>query len=317
MMSASKYFQALLGPNFKEGQEEEVTIDIDGRTLKSIIDFCYTGKLNITEENITRIIAAASSMELVVIEEKCQQFWHDNLATSNCVEIFSLADQYSFVRLRNKSFKMICEYFENVSIDELQALPFQCFAELVKCDQIHSVWQEEFIFQRMALWVDFNEENRSQYAPELFQWIRLSILSKEVRGVAANSEFNFCTNVLNICDFFVFVQFLLDFVETFARKYNCVSLLLTEYHRRIKNDGKPMEPFHLTRAASKRIFVISGRDGGFTIEKYNPISDRWELVHRFSDKGFRNRERFGQIVAENKLFLIGGKKGKTYMRTVS
>lgn len=90
-----------------------------------------------------------------------------------------------------------------------------------------------------------------------------------------------------------------------------------EYHRRIENDGRPVEPFHRTSAASKRVYVASGKDGCFIIEKYNPISDRWELVHRFTEKGFKNRERFGQIFAENKIFLIGGKKGKSYMRTVS
>lgn len=182
MMSSSKYFQALLGPNFKEGQEDEVLIaNIDGPTLKSIIDFCYTGELRITDENILQIIEAASAMEFVVIEEKCQQFWNDNLATSNCVEIFSLADRFSFLELRKKSLDMICEYFEELSTNAIQALPFSCFSELLKCDLIHTVWQEEFIFQRMALWVDFDEEHRSKYTSELFRSIRLQILSKQVR----------------------------------------------------------------------------------------------------------------------------------------
>lgn len=184
MMSSSKYFQALLGPHFKEGQQEEVTIaDIDGPTLKSIIDFCYTGELRITDENIEHIIAAASAMEFVVIEEKCQQFWSKNVTTSNCLEIFSLADRYSFLKLRKKSLDIICEYFDVVSITELQTLTFSCFFELLKCDLIHVVWQEEFIFHRMMLWIEYNAINRSKYAPELFQLIRLGILTKSVRCV--------------------------------------------------------------------------------------------------------------------------------------
>lgn len=186
MMSSSKYFAALLGPNFKEGQEQEVSIaDIDGATLKLIIDFCYTGELRITDDNIMQVIAAASAMELVLIEEKCQQFWNDILEISNCVEMFSLADRYSFVLLRKRALDMICEYFEKVPIADLQALTFPCFSELIKCDQIHAVWQEEFIFQRMALWVDYDEVNRAIHAPELFQSIRLEILSKNVRLASA------------------------------------------------------------------------------------------------------------------------------------
>lgn len=182
MMSSSKYFHALLGPNFKEAQEEEVTIaNIDGPTLKLVIDFCYTGKVNITDENIGQIIAAASAMELVLIEEKCHQFWNDNLTVSNCMETFAMADQYSFVQLRKRALDMICEYFEEVPTSEMLALPMHCFSELLKCDQIHAVWQEEFIFQRMAQWVDYNEANRSQYAAELFQSIRVKILAKQVQ----------------------------------------------------------------------------------------------------------------------------------------
>lgn len=187
MMSASKYFAALLGPNFKEGQEEEVSIaDIDGATLKLIIDFCYTGELRITDENIMQIIAAASAMEFVLIEEKCQQFWNNILEKTNCVEMFSLADRYSFALLRKRALDMICGYFEGVPIGDLQALTFSSFSELIKCDQIHAVWQEEFIFQRMALWVDHNEVDRAIYAPELFQSIRLEILAKNVRLASAS-----------------------------------------------------------------------------------------------------------------------------------
>lgn len=130
------------------------------------------------------------------------------------------------------------------------------------------------------------------------------------RNIFALSYFRIIAHVL-------YLQFLLDVVESFATKFNCLPRLMEDYHRRIENDGKPVEPYHLTTAVSKRIFVFSGKGGAFTIEKYNPISDKWELVHSFNDNSFKNRERFGQIFAENKIFLIGGKKGKTYMRTVS
>lgn len=193
MMSASKYFQALLGPHFKESQEEEVYIaDIDGTTLKLIIDFCYTGQLQITDDNIAQIISAATAMELVVIEEKCQQFWTKILAASNCVGIFSVADRYSFLELRQRSRDMICEYFEEVSTSEVQTLTFSCFSELLKCDHLHAMWQEEFIFQRMTQWIDYDEINRSDFAPELFQLIRLEILAKPV------SDFFFFSNITKL-----------------------------------------------------------------------------------------------------------------------
>lgn len=92
---------------------------------------------------------------------------------------------------------------------------------------------------------------------------------------------------------------------------------MSEYRRRIENDGKPAQAYNRLSAASQRIYSTSGKDGVFTIQKYNPISDRWEYVQQLKDNTFKGRERIGQIFAENKLFLIGGKKGKGYVRTVS
>lgn len=117
MMSASDYFQALLGPNFREGRKKIINLpNIDGATLKVIIQFCYTGKVQINAENIVNILSAASAMELVLIEEKCEQFWNENLATFNCIDIFSLADKYNFRDLRQKALEFICENFEAEAI---------------------------------------------------------------------------------------------------------------------------------------------------------------------------------------------------------
>lgn len=179
MMSSSKYFNALLGPNFKEGQEDVVTIsNVDGPTLKSIINFCYSGKIQITDENIEQIIEAASAMEFVRIEQKCEQFWNDNLAISNCVETFMLADTYSFADLRKKSIDFICEHFEAVDAIELRKITVMFFFELLKYDQIHA--REEFIFQRLAEWVESYETTRSKHVPDLLKSIRLEKISQPV-----------------------------------------------------------------------------------------------------------------------------------------
>lgn len=112
MISTSEYFQAFLGPNFKEGHGAEVTIaDIDGSTLKSIINFCYTGKIEINVENIMQLVWSASTMGFVYIERECKQFWCDNLTASNCVEFFVMADKFGFLELRRKSLAYICVLF--------------------------------------------------------------------------------------------------------------------------------------------------------------------------------------------------------------
>lgn len=180
MMSSSDYFRALLGPHFKEGKEEEVIIEnVDGQTLKAIVNFCYSGKIQITDENILKLVEASSFMLLVRIQRKCEQFWSDKLATSNCVDIFSAADEYSFADLRKKSFDFICEHFETVVAIDLHKIKVSLLSELLKYDQIHA--REEFIFQRLVEWAGYHETTRSTHVPELFKSIRLAKISQPVR----------------------------------------------------------------------------------------------------------------------------------------
>lgn len=181
MISSSKYFQALLGPSFKEGHEQEVTIsNIDGPTLKAIIDYCYSGNLKISGENIDRMVAAASAMKLVPIEKKCEQFWNDHLAPSNCVETFVAADKYSFSDLREKSFGFICEHFEALSVIQIQELEMKHFFELLGCAEIQAL--EEHIFQRLVQWTEHNEEERSKHVPDLIKLIEMGKIPLPVRS---------------------------------------------------------------------------------------------------------------------------------------
>lgn len=180
MMSSSKYFHMLLGRNFPYHQRNSVIIsNIDGHTLELIIRYCYTGNIQITSENIMSIFSAASALNLVGIEQKCEQFWSDSLCASNCVDIFLLADSCHFPDLRQRSFNVMSKHFEDVSSSELQLLEFSYFSELLKCVEIHVA--EELVFQRLVQWVQYNEQIRSKYVADLFKLIRLGKKPKQVQ----------------------------------------------------------------------------------------------------------------------------------------
>lgn len=70
MAAASKYFKSLFGPNFDAGRDNEIVMkEIGGPMLKLIIDFCYTGRVTLTEVNVNDVLEAASSMELTKLEQ--------------------------------------------------------------------------------------------------------------------------------------------------------------------------------------------------------------------------------------------------------
>lgn len=179
MMSSCEYFRKLLGPNFREGHEKVVTIaDIDGATLKSIIDYCYTGKFVVTAANVTQMVLPAASMGFVEIEKECEKYWWNNVAASNCLEIFVMADRYGFHSVRRKCFDYICVLFELLPTDDLQSLQYPYFSELLKSDDIHAA--EDVVFKRLVLWSECNKENRDKYVTALFELIHMDKLSAKV-----------------------------------------------------------------------------------------------------------------------------------------
>lgn len=306
MMLSSDYFHALLGLNT---EQSEVTIpDVDSATLKSIIEYCYSGNINITDKNVMQIIEAATAMKLVLLQQKCEQFWIDNLTTSNCVKMFKFADERLFTYLRKKSLRFICEHFNEITCDELTNLPFGLFSEILKRDNIHAL--EELILERMIEWVELDTKNRKQYAARLFKSIRLEKIPQPVRTPIG--ELWTINNA-----FIPFSQILVDAVEKFARKYNCLSFVTNEYRRRVSSDGQTVELYRYSNLDAKSVFSVSIKNDAADINKYNPISDRWEVFRNTKLASMNDRKHYGIVAAENKLYLIGGYENQVYKRAVS
>lgn len=133
MTAASKYFAASLGPNFQEGHYREfVSDDADFETLKAIVDYCYTGHIRLTEENVKTYLTIASSVELDLLEETCCSFYAEILTEANCVDAFVFADQFNFVKLRDAAMDSISEKLEFVPTTEIQKLDHRFTASYIE-----------------------------------------------------------------------------------------------------------------------------------------------------------------------------------------
>lgn len=115
---------------------------------------------------------------------------------------------------------------------------------------------------------------------------------------------------------YLYSQFLLDAVETFARKFDCLVLVTNECRRRIASNGNASELYRYRTEDPKSIFAAHEEHGMIYIHEYNPINDRWELYRNISIAGL-SRENFGLVYAENKIFLNGGYAGQLFTGTVS
>lgn len=114
-----------------------------------------------------------------------------------------------------------------------------------------------------------------------------------------------------------FPQPLLHVVEPFAKKFNCLEVVTNEYRRRLQNDDNTSNPYRHAKVPSESIFVAALTNDTISIEKYNSISNSWKLFATLSIIGIKSRSNCGFVFIENTIIIIGGRKGQTYLRTVS
>lgn len=184
MLASSPYFKALLGPNYKEANQNEIVLgEIDGKTLKTIIHFCYSGLVEITDDAVNDIVAAASSMELVQLEQRCSNFWSKNLNVANCVNILKYADKYNLKDLYCESFQYICENLVHIPAVDMAKVDENNFNAILAGDKINT--DEKNVFNCFVQWVEHDESNRSKSVDLLAKSIRLQYIPVEVSIISS------------------------------------------------------------------------------------------------------------------------------------
>lgn len=172
LMARSTYFAALLDPSFREDTQEEIPIEkINGPTLRAIKDYIYYGSIEITDQNVHDIVAAASLMQLDELVTKCGKFWRANLTIENCVEIFLSADRYCLQDLRRVALQYVCQHFDAVPIEDIQHINAENLQELLSDNQIRA--SQTMIFDRLAQWMQQHGIKPSVVASDMLKTIRL------------------------------------------------------------------------------------------------------------------------------------------------
>ena len=65
LMSASGYFASMYHSGMRESKENQVTLkDLPMDSVSSLVEFAYTGRISITEENVQRLLFASSVLQV-------------------------------------------------------------------------------------------------------------------------------------------------------------------------------------------------------------------------------------------------------------
>lgn len=293
LAASSPYFEAMFTSDLKESRERRISFsEVSAWTLKRIIDFAYSGRLEINNDNAQEMMAAGNQFAYPRIVEACAEFLKKQLHPSNCLEIENFAVLHNCQKLQKDSHAFILENFSSlIDHDEFLNLSIERLKEYISSDFI-DVRNEEIVYEAVMRWVKYDIDERRKCLPELLENVRLGVLGMHSLSlierdplVAASPE---CYSLVTQA------QLLKSSTEGQSGK-----------RRRSMQDNQ-LHPRPST-VAKEVVVVIAGisQDSTYltqTVEMYDPQRGKWLALPELP----RLTGSFSATVLHNCIYITGG-----------
>ncbi len=107
LAGCSPYLKAMFTNGMLESEKSSVTIrDIESDVMKSLLDFMYTGKVEVRVDNVQALLQGASLLNVASLRNICCQFLTLHLESSNCLGKYTLQSKMT-VNMVNTVFVVI------------------------------------------------------------------------------------------------------------------------------------------------------------------------------------------------------------------
>lgn len=106
--------------SLRESGESEITLgDVNGEVLQALVNYCYTGTIEIREDNVETLLATACLMQLHEVVEACSRFLAHQLHPSNCLGIAVFAEHQACGSLLQEATAYTSQHFMQVCTEAL------------------------------------------------------------------------------------------------------------------------------------------------------------------------------------------------------
>ncbi|XP_001947287.2 kelch-like protein 2 [Acyrthosiphon pisum] len=297
LASACRYFHAMFTKFAERNLDIIVIRDINPTALRLLVDFMYSGRIIITEENVKILLSTSDLLQLEEVTEQCCYYLQDQLCPENCIDIYATADLYSCTILLANSERYIQQYFsEVVAGDDFLSLSAALFIQLISSDKLAS--SEEKVFESVIRWVKHDSNLRKYALPQLMEYVRLPLTSKKYILDKVVEE----SLIRNCCKCKSFINEALNFQILKAEKYCSI----------------PQNIRHKPRYGDN-VMLVAGETFTGVCKKmkwYDPKTNRWQ----YGPEIITSREGAGLAVLKDHLVVaVGGfdKDNNEYLRSVT
>ena len=286
LAGSSAYFQAMFTGDLEESKQHTVTIkDIPVSIMETLLDYCYTSSIEITEENVQYLLPAACILQLNWVREVCCEFMKHQLDSSNCLGIRAFADTHCCPDLEEAADYYAQQHYLEV-LESVEFLELSCeeLARLLDSEDLN-VQSEEQVFESVMRWVRHDVERRKKHLPDVLKYVRLPVLERSylVSRVGTEPLIRQSEDCRDLVDE--------------AKNY----LLLPEQRAMLEGPRtRPRRPMKCDEV----LFAVGGWCSGDAIsmvERYNAHTDEWKVVATMS----KRRCGVGVAVLGDFLYAIG------------
>ncbi|KAK2144541.1 hypothetical protein LSH36_748g02090 [Paralvinella palmiformis] len=166
----------LLSPT-KESQEN--TVDMKGLSasaLQHMIDFIYTGQLELDFENLIEMLNAASHLQIQTALELCSDYMITLLTFSNADELLNIAEVYSLARVTEFYNNKVLHNFEEFSrTNQFLMLSPEQITRYLADDNLR-IRSEGLLLDVVAKWYS-HDQKRAEHLEDVVKNVRLCLVS--------------------------------------------------------------------------------------------------------------------------------------------
>ena len=180
LSAASPFFYKLLQSDMKENREGIIRLEeISGSVMEDVLEFIYTGTVEVTQENAEELIAAGNYLIIPGLKTASGRFLEGEMSDKNCISTFYFAEKYDCDELITNSRRFIHKNIVSVAkLDEFLHLEAEKIAKWISSDEI-TVSEEADVFKIILDWVNHRKSERKTAFEELFGHVRLGFLSRD------------------------------------------------------------------------------------------------------------------------------------------
>ena len=180
LASLSAYFYAMFTGEMAESRKREIVINgIEPSALKALIDYAYTACIQLTEDNVQSLLAAASALQFDEVKEAGSQFLLRQLDADNCLGIKRFAEVHGCHHLHSVAEVYSTQWFTDVyQQEEFLALSLEEVKTFLSNNRLNVATEYE-VFEAALAWLNHDREERMSHHYDVISLVRFPLLTQE------------------------------------------------------------------------------------------------------------------------------------------